>query len=65
MPGATGSGKGFSKWALGFVPVELAIILSAFPPISWIEWGEGQEVLGERKAAICLWLSGLGSLKDY
>lgn len=32
MPGATGSGKGFSEWALGFVLVELAIILSALSP---------------------------------
>lgn len=32
MPGATGSGKGFSESALGFVPVGLAIILSALSP---------------------------------
>lgn len=32
MPGATGSGKGLSKGAFGFVLVELAIILSALSP---------------------------------
>lgn len=32
MPGATGSGKGLSERAFGFVLVELAIILSALSP---------------------------------
>lgn len=58
-----GQCQGFSGWALGFVLVELAIILSALSP-KLERAGEGREVLGERKAAICLRLSGSGFCKD-
>lgn len=44
------------------VPVELAIILAALSPRP-DPMGEGQEVLGERKAAICLHMSGSGFLE--
>lgn len=46
----------------GFVPLGLALILAAFPP-RLDRMGEGREVLGERKAAICLWVSGSGFLE--
>lgn len=54
--------KGIFRVGFRFAPEGLALILAAFSP-RLDGMGEGQEVLGERKAAVCLWVSGSGFLE--